>query len=362
MRSKNTMKKSEYIWDNLYWTTLVFFSYRNLCFCPVFRLNYTLSTILFAATLVAGTTAGVLLTYKHRRNYTNLFCNIALSLAPYHIISYWNITPTALTVTGCVTAAAICAYTLLILRNYRRRKQNSHAGTAGRQWLRFWFFNSRVLICAALALLMLCTGLKPLIGLPVLEFQPNASSTGFSDADSEGETIEKNMDVILLLQDEYWSKLDANARLKVLKTIADIEANYLGIEKLTVCAAPLDEILMGHYDDTTRTVTLNLYYLSTEDGRTMLSTLCHECYHAYQHRLVDLYNQADPDVKGLLLLRDIPRYQNEFSNYIDGTGDYEGYSSQSCELDSDSYASSAVVTYLYCIQQYNQEQNGGQTE
>ena len=362
MRNKNTLRRLDYIWDNIYWSALMFLLYRSTIFCPVFTLDYTLSTVVLVSTVIIGAVAGILLTYKRRRNYTSIFCNLTLSIAPYYIVSFWDVTRRVFVVSGCIVVIALLLYCCIVLVSYISSKKDDSAKTSGFQWISSCFLSCRTLTSIVLALLLIGTGIKPMLGLPVLEYKAESTASESSITSDEGETITKNIDTVLLLQEEEWSKLNTEERLRVMKVIADIESNYLGIEKLTVCTEPLDENTLGHYNDATKTVTLNLSYLSTADAKTMLSTLCHECYHSYQHRLVELYDQMEGEAKGLLLFRDAFYYKDEFANYVDGSEDYDSYSMQWCELDSEEYAEKAVFDYYYRIYQYNEAKKEGATE
>lgn len=358
MRNKNTLRKLEYVCDSIYWTALIFLLYRISVFCPVFTLSYTQSAVVLAGSTLAGFIVGILLTYKRRRNYVSIFCNLTLSIAPYYLVSFWSITRKALIISACVAIVVLLMYCSMVFFSYICCKKEASSKASGWQWCRSCFLGCRTLLSIVLAFLLFGTMLKPVIGMPVLEFKADATTETVNTND-DGETISKNIETLLLLQEESWCKLDTTAKLKVMKTVADIEANYLGIEKMTVCTEPLDENTLGCYNDSTKTITLNLSYLSTEKARTMLSTLCHECYHSYQHRLVDLYNQMDGETRELLLFQDASHYKKEFACYIDGSEDFQGYSTQWCELDSDEYAEDAVVDYYYRIYQYIKENNGG---
>ena len=137
-----------------------------------------------------------------------------------------------------------------------------------------------------------------------------------------------------------------------MKTVADIEANYLGIPEANVCADPLRETLLGSYNFSQNTVTLNLHQLSTQDAHTMLLVICHEMYHAYQHRLVNLYDQVEEEYRELQLFSQTATYKEEFSNYVDAKEDYDGYATQLCEQKSNEYARIAVKEYYARISQY----------
>ena len=48
-------------------------------------------------------------------------------------------------------------------------------------------------------------------------------------------------------------------------------------------------------------------------------------YHAYQHRLVDLWNHADQGSKDLKIFRRVISYEEEFQNYVDSGEDFYSY-------------------------------------
>lgn len=74
-----------------------------------------------------------------------------------------------------------------------------------------------------------------------------------------------------------------------------------------------------------------------------------------QHRLVDTYNAADENSKGLRIYRPAAQYGQEFSNYIDGDYDFCSYYYQDCEIDARDYAEDAVYDYYDRIFEYLNE-------
>ena len=126
MRNKNTLRRLDYIWDNIYWSALMFLLYRSTIFCPVFTLDYTLSTVVLVSTVIIGAVAGILLTYKRRRNYTSIFCNLTLSIAPYYIVSFWDVTRRVFVVSGCIVVIALLLYCCIVLTEGRLINENRY--------------------------------------------------------------------------------------------------------------------------------------------------------------------------------------------------------------------------------------------
>ncbi|MBE6995353.1 MAG: hypothetical protein E7429_01270 [Ruminococcaceae bacterium] len=362
MRNANTMSRTEYVWKNLYWVTLVFLLYRNTLFRPLFTFDRRQSLLLLAGSVILGASIGILLTYKRRRNYVNLLCNILLSYGIYYTASLWFVDHTRLPKFALAAGILAAGYALLVFTTYAIERARSNLDVSVWKCLSSCLLNCRTLIACVLAASVIFTVANPLLGIHAEEPQEDPVVLDTTDISGEDETIAKNIDVVLLLQEEEWAHLDAAKRLDVMKTIADIEANYLGIPEVTVCTGELEEFILGHYTDGTRTITLNSDALASADAHTMLTTICHECYHAYQHRLVDLYNELDPENKDLLLFYEAAQYRNEFANYIDGFDDYYAYRSQWCEADSTEYAEDSVIDYYRRIDQYKKEQETGEEE
>lgn len=168
------------------------------------------------------------------------------------------------------------------------------------------------------------------------------------------ETIEKNIDKLMQLQEDKWVSLSLDERLDILQTIADIERRYLGIpHELNVVYKDIEETdILGHYLDKTHTITVNTPHLTNDDPFDLLNTICHESYHAYQHRLVEMYNESSEKFKELRVYIDVKDYAEEFANYTSGSEDKLTYFTQTCEEDARDYASSAVYEYKERIYSY----------
>jgi len=158
----------------------------------------------------------------------------------------------------------------------------------------------------------------------------------------------------LRLQEKFWNRMDAVQRRDLLQFVADTEAQRLGIESPAVCARKLEGNVLGVYSDSDKLITLDLEYMKDSEMDKVLATVCHECYHAYQHRLVEVYNRLEETEKQLMLFRPLAQYAAEFANYNDGSEDYAAYSAQQCEIDSEAYAAQAVQEYNARIQAYRE--------
>lgn len=97
----------------------------------------------------------------------------------------------------------------------------------------------------------------------------------------------------------------------------------------------------------------------TNDVELKMNEATGKPYHSYQHRLVDVYNTADENLKGLRIYRLVAQYGKEFNDYVDGESNFCSYYYQSCEIDARDYAESAVCNYYNRIREYlNGTSNG----
>lgn len=165
--------------------------------------------------------------------------------------------------------------------------------------------------------------------------------------------IEKEMDTLLLLQEQEWVSLVPAEKLAVLQTVANIERSYFGIPvEITVVAGKLKENTLGQYNDSTHTISISIDVLENSDASESLEVLTHECQHAYQARLVDAYQNANAVDQQLRLYNAARSYSEEYADYEDGYSSFSDYYSQACESDAREYSYRAVDYYYRIIDEY----------
>ena len=139
-----------------------------------------------------------------------------------------------------------------------------------------------------------------------------------------------------------------------MQIVANNEKQKLGLpNELIVGAGNIaDECMLGYYSDGIREIVINVDVLESEGAWEALETVCHEAYHSYEYRMVDLYCNADDDLKGLSVFEAAAVYADELSDYSDSTVDYDAYYSQLCESDAREYASETVGEYYLLLTEY----------
>lgn len=343
---KNTMGKIEFILWHIIWAFISMIWYRSILFRCIENTSLKDSRIFLCFLIVLFSSIGIFMERKRRRNGNNVLVNLIFAYGIYTILTYYKIRTKIIFGILGICCILIVLSTVLIMTHKVKNKWQYKKIIYRR--LNRSFTNSQVIIAIGLFIINFVFGFKIYTTGAILQ----SSITPTTQVDNDDQTVENNIDTVLLLQEEIWKDLTIQERLDVLQTIANIEANYLGIpNELNVKTADLDDIL-GCYLDTTHEITIDTNTLLNESSWDVLYVLCHEAYHSYEHRLVDIYYQADDPAKQLRIFRTAILYANEFNNYENGKKDYYAYSNQRCEEDANDYAEASVEDYRDRIDKY----------
>lgn len=337
-----------YALELVFWGLLSIYWYRSILFRVVPGMSLAQSKLLFFGLWVIASVLGYLLTPPGKRNTLAVFATINTPLTVFFLISYQKIYPKVVWAIVILLLVFVLLYILLVAITCSRDiLAGKYRGKLGRFFLHF-VHRIRMITGVILSTVLIGAFAVLMFGEALLSptVEPN-------DPRYKEQKIANNIDTVLLLQEDLWEELSIQERLDVLQTVANIEATYLGLpHELNVFAETLDETVLGSYSDRDHKIKISVDYLMTESAQVMLETLAHEAYHAYQHRLVDLYDQADPEARDLLLFTRIREYKADMEDYIDAEDDLLGYLFQTLELDSDLYAADAVEDYYDAIAEH----------
>ena len=79
----------------------------------------------------------------------------------------------------------------------------------------------------------------------------------------------------------------------------------------------------------------------------LISVLLHECYHRYQHKVIDaLDDKLDLNMK---IIRDVKEWKNEIYNYVSADDSYDDYYNQSLEMCAREYSNDYTSMYIKFI-------------
>lgn len=148
-----------------------------------------------------------------------------------------------------------------------------------------------------------------------------------------------------------WSELTMSERLQLLQLIANIEANSMGIAQPFVVKSDnlvqkdKDIYTTGCYQSKYNTIYIDNYYLEAEESYWVLQTICHECYHGWQHSLVKLYFEAGEDCKQLRIFSDVREYIDNMKSYDEALQNFDQYYNLKLESMARSYGEDRAKDY-----------------
>lgn len=347
MKNRNTLWKTEYLVETLFWGLLSMFLFRKLLFRCLPHYTLSASKAVLWGIFIVLIIVGVAITYRHRRNNVSLCINVLTPYEIYFIATYKGDMPIYTIVVLGVALFLSVAYLFLVISP--RIKNKSRKGTILKRRIKVGLLGARTIIVACLALLIVPVGINAIFGNSVFIKRVSA----VSPERAEEYTISNNIEIVAKFEESKWNSLSSKDKIDALQVIANIEMRYLGLpHELNVIAKKLEESIVASYNDDEHIIMVNIDYLEGSSAEEMLDSLCHEAYHAYQHSLVEVYDDIDYEYKNLLTFSNVSIYKQEFSDYVDGDDNVLGYYYQSCERTARVYAREAVIEYYDRINDY----------
>ncbi len=284
--------------------------------------------------------------FRKNKTLVSCLCTVLIPVGGYTIVSYYRWIPGTIQIIMTISIGLSLANTVYILS--RRIKHKRRAKRIMRNRMIHCIYRGHYLIAAGMTVITFMIGYNALFRGTVLVSNVKAQPGKYQDA---SKVIEDNVQLIKQLRNDEWNQLSVQEKLDLMQIVANIEASALGIStELNVATKDLDGKIYGQYNEQTHMIYIDVGVLESESSATALDICCHEAYHAYQYRLIDLYKQADSESKNLRLFGKVNQYAWEFQNYK--LGDSEEYYNQMCEVDARAYAQEEVSRYSLAIREY----------
>lgn len=299
---------------------------------------------IFFLTMLFFSTFGIVFEWQTQRTVTNIILNILLSCGLCTIILFCDTYPGIMWVVLILVTIQAIAYTLFIMCKKNRSPYDDFVVFFLRLervvWVGKYLYAFGMVI---IIVLCMCTSLF---------------TADSAEDESVKHTIENDIETLVKLESIEWHSLTDDEKLEVLQTVADIEQNNLGLpDKLNVRIKEINDVVLGYYKDSTHEICINADCFTYYEPWILLDTVCHEAYHSYQYRLVDVYDSTSERNKELMMFQTIDEYEQEFSHYISAEEDGEKYSAQKCESDAREYAHNQTDEYYRHIINYILSEN-----
>lgn len=347
MKDRSTMRTIEYYAENIFWGLITMIWYKKTIFRCLPNVTYATSRIILWLMLFVSVSVCSGCFFRKKRTGWNVCISLLISYGLYTVGSYWRTLQNRIVIVLLVSTVLSLLIGILVMTRRMNKKKSAKRVIAKK--LRKWITMTGNIYAVAMAVIMMPLLLQGTFGMTL--FKPRVKAE--IGTETEKQTISKNIDTVLKLQEEEWASLTTKDKLNVLQCVANIEANYLGISnELNVGASNLPEYTLACYSDVSHTIYINLEHLESNSAAEVLNSCCHEAYHSYQHRLVDAYIESPEEIQKLHIYRNVSTYADELAAYVDGDEDFFSYYSQQCEKDAREYAENAVDDYYSRINEY----------
>lgn len=342
MRDVNISSKIWYIFENMIWCFLALRIYRIYCFTNILDCDYETSKLILYITTFGFVIVGIIITIKHRRNSINAAINVLLPLVLYTFATYFQELDVFIIIASVIGVVGSVAY-IFLTQEYSKSKTCAKNKKFNKK--RFSALGARTIITSCCSLVVIYIAGTAITGLQLYRpsTEANDTSTGFI------EYLDENSDSFDLLEESEWQTLSNNQKIDVLQMVCNAETKRLGLQtpQISIKSRYFENNLLGTYMRADHTILINTQLLKEGTARQVLESSTHECFHALQYDLVELYDSVSEDQKKLMIFDTVEKYKTEFSNYKDGyCADFDDYYNQSVEEDARSYENYAPDIYL----------------
>ncbi len=345
----NTLSKTNYIWMHIIMGGIILDIMKELLLSYTLVPNLKTSGIMFISIYVLCIFGGFILRFENRRTIGTVCLNVFFPVGVYVVIAYIKIRPVVIfTLLGISLVLALLLSIFILCGKIKTDDKNR----------RLRIIKSRIRRALSVSQTLLTLGMfviVTIISVEILSTGKLEEPASVSSESYKGDAyvISENMDMLMLLDDDSWDNLDITQKMKVLYTVVNIEKQKLGLTtKLDITYDVLEDELMSYYSDSSKMIVMNVSTLLSESSWGTVMCVCHEVYHSYEHRLVDMYNSVGDEYKNLHIFSNVDEYEQEFNDYITPEVSYEGYVDQISEKDARTYQQSRGRDYFYWVNYY----------
>lgn len=341
MRDVNVSSKIWYILENVIWSFLGLRIYRINCFTNIPNCDYETSMKILYIMTFGLVLVGITITIKHRRNSISTAVNVILPLVLYTFATYFQEFGTFIIIASLFGVVGSMAY-IFLTQKYSKSKACAKNKKFNKK--RFCALGARTIITSCCSLVVIYIAGTAITGIQLYRPSTEASDTssGFI------EYLDENSDTFDLLEESKWQTLTNNQKLDVLQMVCNAERVRLGIQSsIRIKSRYYENNLLGSYVKADQTILINTKLLKEGTAKEILECCTHECFHALQYDLVELYDSVTEDQKKLMIFDTVEKYKTEFSSYKDGyCADFDDYYDQRVEEDARGFSNYAPDVYL----------------
>lgn len=145
-----------------------------------------------------------------------------------------------------------------------------------------------------------------------------------------------------LVSAEEWEKMDTEERFTEISDVVWWTLDGLGVETTKVrCVKEMQDSVLAYYTDSKNTISFNAVRLAHCDQETAISVAAHECYHAYEHKIIrslDILERQGVECKNMEFFAYAYELRDASETYELDSQTYEGYAGNLLEVEANAYA------------------------
>lgn len=346
------MSKSNYIFRHVFAFFLVFYLYYGFFEMRLVIKGWSLnsSVLLLFVTSITCIGIGIVLTVKQRRTNLNVIINVIIPYGIHTMLVYYKSYGSFCEDLLLIMVSSLVTYGFFILS--RRIKEGySYKEIYKRRIVRVVNMG-RGLCVGIMCLFLLVITLDTKLTKSTIKATIEATQSENVTEEQEQEMVK----TLLYLTDGPWKDLTVQEKVDVLQMIVNMEQINLGIPyAVDIYVTELDDGTKGSYIHELKSFLIDFECAEKESSWSLVDIVCHEMYHAYQHCLVEVYQETKEENKTLCIFRDVERYEKEFEDYRNGEKNFGAYYTQACESDAREYAADRTVMYYKMLEKVLEE-------
>ncbi len=317
--------------------------FQTSVYTHILGLSDEISKVIFNTLFFGLSLIGYIKTFEDNRTITNSIFIPCLPVGIYSVITYFRFYPIVM---GVIAAASVGVLIWLVIKHIIIPIKDHFFFMCDMEDMILSIYKYIGMIMSVVIILMAWI---PSFGLP--EVKSNVEKIPDSSFDVVYSITEKKEELAEYTGDN-WTELNIEERVDFLQHIANAEKRYLGLNySLEVKAIVLENGLSAQYDQKEKVIEINYDYLKKCKLEEAISSLAHECRHAYQWALIDLYESSSDEQKKLYVFAYVPEFIENFKNYKnnDNVSNYDEYYNQMVEVDARAYSEIATEDILEAL-------------
>lgn len=353
-KNRSTMSKSDYLYNHILFNTILVYIYIDLSLIvpiPEFSILNSFLCMMLAALV------GIPINIYYNRRWSSIIQDgiIGIGLCTIGILKTYS--PTF--VKGLLSMTVVLSVISIVPIAVRKTNKQKDISRVVLHKLRGSLRRLRQIVTIAA-----CVSVS-VLPLAIYHFTNNKVDQSLNIQDEievdrvygDQYSLANNIDTLKLIRDnETFQSLSFDSKCDVLDAVVYCEARYLGLSEINVKYNDMDENVLGTYDHSSRTITVNAKQirngnLAGGEAHELLHTVLHECRHSYQHHLIDMYCDVGPLQRNLLAFtgNDVDEWIKNFKDYNSCDGSIEAfiaYKTQPVERDAEEYSQRNTRIYL----------------